>query len=197
MQEDKFWKYIELAQKELPEFNNIRAYEEYQIFLIKQSLVKQSFKEIFNFNKIYIQKVNKLLLPNVVELFTVRRRSFEDLKDGQAYISNDGFRDFRGWIIGLGRENYQLLKDFKKEEEIIHFNFYVENAYRDDLEFIINDLYEAFYAELKDAEIDKMYKNRFSKGDLADFGEISEQIDWANLDKKYPKMFAKYSKESI
>ncbi len=29
MTEEKFWDYIELAQEELPEFNNIRAYEEY------------------------------------------------------------------------------------------------------------------------------------------------------------------------
>lgn len=72
--------------------------------------------------------------------------------------------------------------------------FYVERAYRDDLEFIINDLYKEFYAELNDAEIDKMYENRFSGVYFADFGEISAEIDWANLDKKYPKMFAQYAK---
>lgn len=193
--EEKFWAYIELVQDKLPKFHNNRAYENYQTQLIKQALLKQSFQEVINFNIAYTKKVDELFLPNVVELYAVSYRSFEELKDGQAYISNDGFRDFRNWVIGLGQADYQLIKNFKKEEEVLHLDFYVEHAYRDDLEFIISDLYKEFYAELKDAEIDKMYENRFSGVYFADFEAISAKIDWANLDKKYPKMFAQYAKE--
>lgn len=197
MKEDKFWEYIELAAVKLSSFKHIREYEFYQTTLIVEALIKQPFQETFHFNKIYTQKVDELLLPNVVELFAVSHRPFEKLKDGQAYISNDGFRDFRDWVIGLGRENYQLIKNFKTENEIIHLNFHIETAYRDDLEFIINDLYEEYFSKFEDTEIDKMYENRFSGGYFADFETVSKQIDWANLDKKYPKIFAKYSKEKV
>jgi len=90
-----FWEYIELVQGKLPKFHNNRAYENYQTQLIKQALIKQSFQEVVNFNIAYTKKVDELFSPNVIELYAVSYLSFRELKDGQVYISNDGFRDFR------------------------------------------------------------------------------------------------------
>lgn len=197
MDEDKFWEYISLIDSYPRKIYNKYEKEDTQNRLIKMKILKSnSFKELVDYDRIYNEKLDDLFQPKIVELQMVNYLLIEELIKKRPYVSNDGFRDFRGYIIGLGRKNYELVKNFKKEDEIFHIDFYVNVAYRSDLEFIYSELYENHFSKLDKDEIEKMDKEHTHPNYFLSFEDIIDQIDWNKLDKKYPKMIAKTKEEN-
>lgn len=197
MDEDKFWEYISLIDSYPRKIYNKYEKEDTQSRLIKMKILKSnSFKELVDYDRIYNEKLNDLFQPKIVELQMVNYLLIEELIKKRPYVSNDGFRDFRGYIIGLGRKNYELVKNFKKEDEIFHIDFYVNVAYRSDLEFIYSELYDNHFSKLDKDEIEKMDKEHTHPNYFLSFEDMIDQIDWNKLDKKYPKMIAKTKEEN-
>lgn len=195
MNEDQFWELISLIDLIPLKIHNQRFREEIQTQLIKGKLIKEPFKEVLKFDKIYNEKLDELLIPSIIELHLVNFSSVDELKSGNIYVSNDGFRDFRGYIIGLGRKNYELIKEFRREDDIFHIDFWIENAYRSDIELVLSQLYNDHFSQLQDEEVEKQYNEYRVDGYFANLDSIIEKNDWENIEKKYPKMIAKTLKQ--
>ena len=142
MKEETFWKYIDLINYVDTEGLNTREKEYYQVHLIKRKLINQDFKETLDFHRVFSEKLYELFLPTLAEIFMVSGNKYEKLKKGNTYISNDGFRDFRSWIIGLGKKEFENFKRYSKEKEFLKYDLNPNNAYREDLEYMIVDVYE-------------------------------------------------------
>jgi len=192
MDENVFWEYISIIDSYPYEFSYNRDKEECQCRLIKKRLLKNnSFQEVLDFDKIYNQKLDELELPKIIELLLVNYLPIEKLNKESAHISNDGFRDFRGYIIGLGKDDYELVKNFKNENEIFQIDFWVNVAYRSDLEFVYRDLYNEHFSKLNDLTIEEMDKAHSIQNYFLNYDEILNEVDWENLENKYPKMISK------
>ena len=196
MDEEKFWEYISLVDSSSRKFHNKYQKERYQNWLIRREILKSnSFEELIDYDRIYNKKLDDLFQPKIIELKLVNHLSIEELTKERPYISNDGFRDFRGYIIGLGRKEYELVKNFTKEDEIFHIDFYINVAYRSDLEFIYRNLYNNYFSKRGKDKIEKMNKEKTYTNYFLSFEDIIDQINLNNLDKNYPKMIAKTLKE--
>jgi hypothetical protein len=192
MDENKFWDYISMIDSYPRPFHNKYDKEECQTRLIKNQLLKKNtYKEVLEFDIIYNEKLNDLWLPKIVELQMVNQLSFEELQKENLYVSNDGFRDFRNYIVGRGRKEFELIKDFKTEDEIFHIDFHVNIAYRSDLEFLVDELIETHYSKQDNKEEVKSLHDNNMVRTFPDFKDVTGQIDWKSLDKKYPKMITK------
>lgn len=195
MTEHKFWEYIELVYTSETRHLNVRDQEDLQVLLIKDQLRKDGLKGALDFYRILFEKLRALFRPNLAELFMVTWNSYESLQKENVYISNDGFRDFRSWIIGLGRKDYMRFKNFEQEESILEYDLNPNVAYREDLEYIINELYKEHWSEPYDKKNENLYKTKYLYGCDGDHKEdLINRIDWQNLDKKYKQTFKKYSK---
>ena len=188
MQETTFWEYLDLINQADTEGLDAREKEDYQVALIKQALIPLDFEEILDFHRILNDKLYELFLPTLAEVFMVSHRKYEDLKKGDVYISNDGFRDFRAWIIGLGREAFEKFKAYGKEEDFLGYDLNPNHAYRDDLEYIITDLYDFFKKRKRNqSQLSAIYEKKYDFGCDGDYDlDLNDKIDWANIDKKYP-----------
>ena len=190
MNEKIFWQYIDLTKEVATEGLGVRDIEERQIWLIEEKLFLHSFEDVLEFHRIFSEKVYELFLPTLAEVFMVSHSNYDTLKKGNVYISNDGFRDFRSWIVGLGREEFENFKTYQKEEDFLEYDLDPDNAYREDLEYIIVDLYEGFKETEQDlTELEKIYERKydfFYDGDYQ--SDLEEKIDWANINQKYPRI---------
>lgn len=193
MQETTFWEYIDLINHVDTEGLNTREKEDYQVYLIKRKLIKQDFKETLGFHRIFSKKLYELFLPALAEVFMVSWCKYEKLKEGNAYISNDGFKDFRSWIIGLGREEFEKFKTYENEVDFLKYDLNSDNAYREDLEYIIVELYEEFKKRVKDKnQLKEIYEKKYKFGYDRDYQlDLNDKIDWVNINKKYPKFLKK------
>ena len=186
MQEDTFWEYIDLIKHVDTEGLNLVEKESYQVHLIKRKLIELDFKEVLVFHQIFNQKLYELFSPTLAEVFMVSWNSYEKLKNGNVYISNDGFRDFRSWIIGLGREEFEKFKTYEKEEDFLKYDLNSDIPYREDLEHIVVELYENLKKEQQSQikEIYEKYSGLYCDGDYQ--LDLEDKIDWININKKYP-----------
>lgn len=190
MNEIFFWEYIDLKNEVATEGLGVRDIEERQIWLIEEKLFHHSFEEVLEFHRIFSEKIYELFLPTLAEVFMVSHSNYDSLKKGNVYISNDGFRDFRSWIIGLGREEFENFKAYQKEEDFLKYDLHPDKAYREDLEYIIVDLYEGFKETAQDlTQLEKIYERKYDFFYDGDYQSgLEEKIDWANINKKYPRL---------
>lgn len=188
MNENLFWEYINLTNEVVREGLSIREIEERQIWLIEEKLFLHSFEDVLKFHRIFSEKIYELFLPTLAEVFMVSHSNYDSLKKGDVYISNDGFRDFRSWIVGLGREEFENFKAYQKEEDFLKYDLNPNKAYREDLEYIIVDLYEAFKETEEDlTQLEKIYEQKYDFFYDGDYQlDLEEKIDWANINQKYP-----------
>lgn len=190
MQETRFWEYIDLIHHEETEGLSIREKEFYQVYLIKRKLLGQNFDETLAFHHIFSKKIRELFLPTLAEVFMVSWNSYEKLKTGDVYISVDGFRDFRSWIVGQGKDEFEKFKAYSNEEDFLKYDLSPDNAYREDLEYIMTDIYGVFkkLAQGQNQLVD-IYEHSYLFGYDGDYQlDLNDKIDWANINKKYPKI---------
>ena len=138
------------------------------------------------FFKVFCEKLKTLILSKIAEVFLVTlNRKPEDT----AYISNDGFLDFRAWIVQQGRETYQLFLDFKSEKELLHLNLDPNIAWSEDLLYVVNiSLHKkdsTSYGEL-DFIITGLH-------DLKEHSLLYETVEFKKLEQKYPLLYSKYA----
>ena len=116
-----------------------------------------------------------------------------ELRNGIKFISNDGFRDFRSWIVGLGKKAFEEFKNFEEEEGLIKYNLDCELAYREDLEYLIIDLYELAQIT-EERNVEKIFEKKYKVGCDGDYEkDLLNPIEWKKLDKKYPRLIQKYT----
>ena len=193
MQESIFWEYIDLINQVDTEGLNTREKEYYQVHLIKRKLINQDFSKILAFHRIFSDKIYELFLPTLAEVFMASWNVYESLQEENLYISNDGFRDFRSWIVGLGKKEFENFKQYSTEKEFLNYDLDPNKAYREDLEYIIVELYEAISKrEKENSQIEIIYKKKYEYGYDGDYDkDLINKIDWANIDKKYPTILRK------
>ena len=193
MQESIFWEYIDLINQVDKEGLNTREKEYYQVHLIKRKLINQDFSKTLAFHRIFSDKIYELFLPTLAEVFMASWNVYESLQEENLYISNDGFRDFRSWIVGLGKKEFENFKQYSTEKEFLNYDLDPNKAYREDLEYIIVELYEAISKrEKENSQIEIIYKKKYEYGYDGDYDkDLINKIDWANIDKKYPTILRK------
>jgi len=193
MQESIFWEYIDLINHVDTEGLNTREKEYYQVHLIKRKLFFQDFSKTLEFHRTFSEKLYELFLPNLAEVFMVSWSNYESLQRENLYISNDGFKDFRSWIIGLGKKEFENFKNFSTEKEFLNYDLNPNNAYREDLEYIILDLYQEFKKKSKDIpKLKSIYEKKYNFGYDGDYQtDLIDKINWVNIDKKYPTILKK------
>ncbi len=192
MDESKFWATIELIYH-IPE--TIRRGYDFDVLqkhLIKKHLKQHSIKDILCFQEIFAEKVYELFLPKIADLVLLTAYPFKDRDPEFKDISNDGFLDFRFWIVSLGKYHFDIFLDFKEEEEVLPFNLHPENAYSPSLGFIVDEIYEELNPENDKKALDYCDEYGISYGFDGDYKKLYAQMNWNTLEDVYPKLFKKY-----
>lgn len=145
-----------------------------------------SVENLGNFQMAFNQKLHDLFLPKIVEVFYLTAYG---LKKDWGYISNDGFLDFRAWIISLGQKKFMKFILFEHENEILEFDFNPNYAFREDLVYFGKDTYSRLHG---------------GKGNLVEMKAVAGWEGWEALPKmdfdeqrlltKYSKLISKYQK---
>jgi hypothetical protein len=183
MSEEQFWEIIEEIYKSpfLEEFSEEETRDLQRLF-IGDYLYKGGKELILQFDNILAEKLRSLFIPKIAELFVINGYDIR-IKDNYDffYISNDGFRHFRQWIVGLGQEHYLNFLNFTKEEEILPYNIDGNIAYRGDLNLIAFNLVQEFNLDIE-----------LNYNEDGDWHELYENMIKSDFDKKYPKLFHIY-----
>lgn len=90
---DKFWKLIEQSKRK-----SEGDFDE-QVEIIKEKLSKLPVKEIVFFDRIFYELYAKIHSSNIWAAFEIIN---------QGYSSDDTYDYFRAWLIGQGREIYEI-----------------------------------------------------------------------------------------
>lgn len=189
MTEKEFWKYIEMINEVQSPPKNKWVREEMQIALIEQALEKLPFKETLAFHEILFKKLHELFLPKVAAVYLLMYESVENLKNGQRYLSNDGFRDFRSWIIGLGKIQFELFKNYQSEADILDVYLHPEFSYRSDLELIIDTQYELAIINENEEKVENLMSKKYSIGCDGDYKkDLIDKIEWHKLETQFPTL---------
>lgn len=179
MTENRFWILIgmvfRMSAKNIQKF----GYEYLQNRVIEEYLKTKEKKEFIKFQEILCEKIKKLYLPKIGELFLMTGYDLSEKRTKKwRYISTDGFVDFRAWIVSLGKEDYEIFLNFQCETDLFNFDMDANRAEREDLIFLTG--------EIAGEEIDLAYPQDKS-GE-----ELYQNMNWDNLDEKYPKLFKLY-----
>ncbi len=138
MTENDFWSLIGEAPSD-PYTNEVLfsfdSYEK-QYARIKAHLLKCTGAEIISFHNILCAKIKSLFLPKIAEVFLVSTPELLPSSRDELYISNDGFIDFRAWIVSLGQKHYDLFLHFQTEREVLCYDLDPNITWREDLVYI-------------------------------------------------------------
>lgn len=184
MKNSVFWEILDLA-------NELFIYEgSGRLELYKKTIEENrellSEENLCDFQAAFNQKLSDLFLPKVVEVFYLTSYS---LKSNWGYISNDGFLDFRAWIISLGQKNFMKFILFEHEDEILEFDFNPNYAYREDLVYFGKVIYTRLYGRNRSVVKMKAVAGWERSGKL-----IKMDFDEQRLLTKYSKLIRKYQK---
>ncbi|WP_196887299.1 DUF4240 domain-containing protein [Aureivirga sp. CE67] len=183
MTEEIFWnligKFFEYPIEEI----NEKGYDVIQNEILEDYLGKADKESLIKFHELLCTKIRELYLPKIGDLFLLSGYDLEDklTKDFQ-YISEDGFADFRAWIVSLGKEHFEKFKNFEKEEDLFEYDLDANGAFREDLIYIISRISETRFEE----ELDLDYDLENEEVDLY------SKMNWNTLNEKYPKLFKFY-----
>lgn len=193
MSEADFWNYLEEAGKEEYDLQKIMVN-------LKEALSKSALSELISFEIILRSKIRALFLPKIGEIFLVTTSKHK--KSKLRYISNDGFIDFRAWIVGNGKWFFEHFLNFKSEEELIGFELHPNYAYNEDLVGLTNLILKE-QQQTKQIRIDDFIEESKNEreGDSIWSGVYDgnrttfyEKIEWENLALKYPEIYQKYQR---
>lgn len=180
MKELEFWKIIEDRHPALTEADvQEMGHEDAQYFSIKELLHSEeravAFQEKLN------EKILSLFEPKIAELFLVSCNPQE--KYDSLYISNDGFIDFRAWIVSLGKANYERFLNFESETEILEYNLDPNFAYREDLVYLVNEVFDESFEKESPCSLEVN----------GDYEKLYIEIRKNNLKNIYPILFKRFS----
>lgn len=179
MTENEFWNIIGYT----PDKNlSISQNNQHQTERIAAALASENPENIVEFHNILCKKIRDLYIPKIGEIFLLTAYNLKDeINQKFRYISTDGFADFRAWIVGLGKKDFEIFLNFRSETALLDFNLDVNHTNREDLLYLAESLIEEI-----DMEVDLDYH--------LDNDHISllAEMEWEGLDEKYPQLFSTY-----
>lgn len=192
MDEELFWKYIEqvysfsVEEYDLPALQNT---------LLQISLEKHTLDELLTFESIFREKIYQLFLSKIAEVFLITSYDLNDKMDFK-YISNDGFIDFRVWIVAQGKTTFEKFLNFTDESEILEYDLNDETAYRADLFNLTSEVYSNVFFDDKE-NFEDHYNKKYDIQYDAIYEKLYKEMSWEKeeLKRKYPIQFEKYQTE--
>jgi hypothetical protein len=172
MTQDQFWSLMASSKAAS------RGSFERQAKVLEQELSRLSPEEIVAFQRIFDEHFDRAYTWDLW---------------GAAYIlgggcSDDGFMDFRSWLISMGRETYErALKDPESLADIPLGPAVEEDVFFEGLAYVASQVYEK-----KTGEEEMPDYERHSAEDPA--GEEWDQ-DGDDLERRFPRLWAKYGSQ--
>ena len=167
-------------------WNIIGSYNSIEI--IENQLNTLSIEENMIFDKQLRDKLKILIKPKIAEIYLA---SYNHKPNEFEYISNDGFLDFRAWIIHQGKNVYTLFLNFKSEEELVHLDLHPEVAYSEMLLYVVLNTLDKKTNGKAYEKLD--YIPQTGADEVEKHSQLYLDVDFKNLEKKHPIIFSKYS----
>ncbi len=188
MDERKFWLRVEsiILISDLENYENFDAVQN----LWYNFWCEDGVDGLISFQANLSRKIYKLFQPKIAEIFRVTGYKENKVVSDFKYISNDGFIDFRAWIVSLGKEGYEQFLNFQSEEELLKFDLDADRAYRDEIPFFAYWFCQRVFQG--NGNCDEVFKFGFD----GDYEALYAKMDWEwdVLEKKYPLLYQKYQK---
>jgi hypothetical protein len=192
MDESKFWACIELIYQ-VPEVLRMKYdFETLQRHLIKKHLKQHELKDLVGFQKILAEKVLNLFQPKIADIFYMTGPNVKGRDPNFRYIPNDGFLEFRLWVVCLGRHGYETFLNFKNEEQLLKYNLDCENTYVSGFDYFVDEIYEEMNPEDDKSALDYCHENGVARGFDGDYKVLFNRMNWNTLEAVYPKLFKTY-----